>query len=270
MLCWFRFPQHLRPKYSAGTVSMEFGADLGIPDADDVYPSRMYLSAGPQIAAVVSKWQRKRAGEEALLDEKKCRSCGKTDVTLKQCAKCHTVRYCSSECQRTYFYRSQETSSDICLGKDWPVHKISCRPFNQSNTVKLIPRYQGIGNLFSTSEFTRQAMGIPTEPTPARNTRAAQAPRASAYPKSVIIKVQVPYAGYGVPLASTADLLIYTKKRDFVCTVKFADDRDAYRRISDVVKEKGVGGAKAYFAAELMSKDELVVKVDEVLAAQPF
>ena len=47
---------------------MEFGADLGIPDADDVYPSRMYLSAGPQIAAVVSKWQRKRAGEEALLE----------------------------------------------------------------------------------------------------------------------------------------------------------------------------------------------------------
>jgi hypothetical protein len=31
-----------------------------------------------------------------------------------------------------------------------------------------------------------------------------------------------------------------------------------------------VGGAKAYFAAELKSKDELLVKVSEVLAEQPF
>jgi hypothetical protein len=34
--------------------------------------------------------------------------------------------------------------------------------------------------------------------------------------------------------------------------------------------ERCRGGAKAYFAAELKSKDELVVKVSEVLAEQPF
>ena len=83
-----------------------------------------------------------------------------------------------------------------------------------------------------------------------------------------MIKVQVPWTGTGAQ--STADLLVYTKKRDFVCTISLRGNGDAYRRITDVVREKGVGSAKAYFTAELKSQDELVVKVDEVLAAQPF
>jgi hypothetical protein len=33
---------------------------------------------------------------------------------------------------------------------------------------------------------------------------------------------------------------------------------------------EGQDGAKAYFAAELKNQDELIVKVSEVLAVQPF
>lgn len=86
----------------------------------------------------------------------------------------------------------------------------------------------------------------------------------------MVIKVQVPY-GFGTPAESSkGDLLIYTKKRDFVCMVQWTDEPQAYDRISHVVRTKGVGGAKAYFPAELRSADVLVVKVDEVLAEQPF
>ncbi|KAH8093086.1 ankyrin repeat-containing domain protein [Cristinia sonorae] len=233
---------------------MEFGADLDIPDADGVLPSQFFVGAGPKIAAVVSKWLRKRSGEDAPLDEKKCKTCGKTEGSLKQCGKCHIVKYCSAECQR----------------QDWRTHKQTCRPFGHTNTVTLKPSYNTYGNLIPTSDFTRRAMGIPTEPTPERNTRGSHAPKTSAYPKSVIIKVQVPYAGPGITAVSTGDLLIYTKKRDFVCTIEYNNNRDGHRRVSEVVRDKGLGGAKAYFAAELKSKDELVVKVDEVLAAQPF
>ncbi|KDQ50818.1 hypothetical protein JAAARDRAFT_199658 [Jaapia argillacea MUCL 33604] len=51
---------------------MEYGADLEIPDADGYRPSQVYLGAGPQITATVRKWMRKRTGEEAPMDEKKC------------------------------------------------------------------------------------------------------------------------------------------------------------------------------------------------------
>lgn len=66
------------------------------------------------------------------------------------------------------------------------------------------------------------------------------------------------------------DLLVYNKKRDFVCSIRKVDDADAYLRISQVVRERGVGGAKAYFTAELKSKEELLIKVGDVLAEQPF
>lgn len=147
------------------------------------------------------------------------------------------------------------------------MHKITCRPFTASNTVTVIPKYgygDGVTELGSLADMTRAALGIPTTPTPARNTRPAQAPHPSVYPKSVIVKIQAPLT------SSAAPLLVYTKKRDLVCRITAADNPEERRRIQEVIREEGVSGQKAYFAAELKSKHELVIKVDEVLAVQPF
>jgi hypothetical protein len=111
-------------------------------------------------------------------------------------------------------------------------------------------------------------MDIPTEPTPERHFRASHAPKSSES-KRLIVKVQIPYTGPGGP-TSTAPLLVYTKKRDFVCQIRRMDNTAGYDRVSQVVRNQGVGGAKAYFPAELRSADELVVNVSEVLATQPF
>jgi hypothetical protein len=118
------------------------------------------------------------------------------------------------------------------------------------------------------ASFLRRTMDIPTEPTPERHYRAAHVPKSSE-PKRLIIKVQIPYTGPGGP-ASTGPLLVYTKKRDFVCHIRRMDSTAGYDRVSQVIRNQGVGGAKAYFAAELKGADELVVKVSEVLATQPF
>jgi hypothetical protein len=64
--------------------------------------------------------------------------------------------------------------------------------------------------------------------------------------------------------------MVYTEKRDFMCSIRRQDNPAAYDRISKVTHERGVGGAKAYFPAELRSKSELFVKTSEVLAAQPW
>jgi hypothetical protein len=81
---------------------MEFGADLEIPDADGITPSGFFLRTGPQVTAVVRKWIRKRNGEEAPREEKKCDGCQvKGDnIKLSLCSKCRVARYCSPECRR--------------------------------------------------------------------------------------------------------------------------------------------------------------------------
>ena len=252
---------------------MEFGADLDIGDADGCIPSQFYVRCGPQVAATVSKWLRKRSGEEALLAEKQCGNCKNSgpDVSLKLCSKCRSIKYCSTSCQSQYPVDCKFCNTQDYIGSHWPTHKRACNPFSAANTLILKPSYGGpgmIGTTIPIATFTRQSMGIPTDPTPERHTRGPRAPKSSE-PKSMIIKVQVPYLGPDTPVG-TGDLMVYTKKRDFVCQIKRADKPAEYDRISQVVRSQGVGSAKAYFSAELVNKDELIVKVPEVLATQPW
>lgn len=116
-------------------------------------------------------------------------------------------------------------------------------------------------------------MGIPVDPVPEAHKRGAHTPKnLSAGSKSIIIKVQIPIiqSRQIVPGPEPGALLVYTKKRDFVCVINRCDGPPGYDRIVDVVKAEGVGGTKGYFAAELHSKDKLVVKISQILAEQPF
>lgn len=258
---------------------MEFGADLDIADADGIIPRKFFLQCGPKITATVTKCLRKRSGEEALLVEKKCDNCGSADVPLKMCSKCHTARYCSRDCQSECHLRPSlgyAVTDNNPIGAHWSVHKKGCSPFASTNTISLKPFYRESGHVVSMSDVTRSVMGINSDANPPRTSKAANTPNPKSYsasqPKAMIIKVQVPW---GLDISaqsrpSNADLLVYNKKRDFVCSIRLVDNPDGYERISSVVRTKGVGGAKAYFAAELRGKDELVVKIDEVLAEQPF
>ncbi|THU90565.1 ankyrin [Dendrothele bispora CBS 962.96] len=239
-------------------ILMEYNADLEVPEADGITPRSFYLRGGPQITAVISKWIRKRNGEEEMPRQGKkcCDGCGKENVALKACARCHVARYCSVECQR----------------KQWSTHKPRCQPFSTPNTVVLKPSYESRAYMTPLSSLSRQLMGYDEAPTPERNFRGAQVPKLASM-KNLIIKVQVPWMetpSGGQPAPGNGPLAVYTKKRDFVCCIKRNEQANAYDQISKVVKTKGHRGSKAYFAAELRSKDELVVKISEVLAEQPF
>ncbi len=161
-------------------------------------------------------------------------------------------------------------------GSHWPTHKPLCQPFSVQNTVTLIPYYSEARNGFvqPLAKISRDLLSIPTPDTPESHHRFAHTPKnlSADTPKSIVIKVQIPFDALsnGRNVRSGGDLLVYTKKRDFVCTIRRADGPEEYDRITQVVRTKGVGGAKAYFAAELRGKTALIVKVSEVLAEQPF
>ncbi|RDB18173.1 hypothetical protein Hypma_000484 [Hypsizygus marmoreus] len=135
-----------------------------------------------------------------------------------------------------------------------------------------MPYYATDEHLKPVSVVTHGGVGTPAQDVPKSHWRAAHTPSGLSFKSEhLIVKVQVPYNfSLGVPLQGTMKLLIYSKKRDFVCHIRRQDNVSAYDRISHVVRSQGLGGGKAYFAAELRSKSELVVKVSEVLAEQPF
>ncbi|RDB18174.1 Ankyrin repeat domain-containing protein 63 [Hypsizygus marmoreus] len=237
---------------------MKFGADLEIPEADGVTPMAFFLSCGAQVTAAVRRSLKKRQGQEAPRMDKRCDGRGKNDVALKNCGRCKVARYCSAECQRAA----------------WVVHKKHCEPFSASSTITLKPFYDEGGKLIPMAVVTYQKYGYgkPAYQVPESHWRAAHIPSGlSSESKQLIVKVQTPFDfARAAPCDGTGKLLIYTKKRDFVCYIRREENVSAYDRLLEIVKAQGIQGAKAYFAAELRSKDELVVKVSEVLAEQPF
>ena len=64
-------------------------------------------------------------------------------------------------------------------------------------------------------------------------------------------------------------MLVYNKRRDFMAMLRPASNEAGYRALREEILERGVVGPKAYFVAELKSKDELVVKV-KAIAPQDF
>jgi hypothetical protein len=250
---------------------LQYNADLDIPEADGLTPRKVFPSGGPKIAAVVQRHIQKREGkEEAPRTEKRCDNCKKTDVPLRNCSKCQVARYCNVECQSEYnrlLHPVVLTCDCRNLGAAWPTHKKTCQPFGTLNTATFKPHYeQNVFNMPS-AQVRRNILGMPSEPVTSVQNRGAHVPKdvwSEGQVKSIVIKVQVPLED------SKAPLFVYNKKRDFVCMLRHQDQPESYERVSKIVREKGVGGQKAYFAAELKSKDELVIKVSEILAAQPF
>ena len=92
------FPAVMTAHSKGVDVLMEYSADLDIANADGATTRNVYMRCGPKVVAVIHAWERRRAGEQAPLGEKGCALCGKGGK-LMFCAACHSVRYCSSECQ---------------------------------------------------------------------------------------------------------------------------------------------------------------------------
>ncbi|PBK68192.1 ankyrin [Armillaria solidipes] len=246
--------------FKSADILLEFGADLDVAEADGITPRQSFIRCGPEITAVVSKWLRRRSGEEeGSRAEKACGACGRNDVSLMNCMKCQVMRYCSAQCQRQH----------------WPVHKTKCQPFAPANTVLLKPYFEPKGadyHMRPLDDLLRQATGLPTEPLRERETRPARIPRATAEgdSKPLIIKIQASVDPQTLEPLSGHDFLVYTKKRDLVCRIRREDNGIQYDKIAKVVKEKGVQGTKIYLAAELESRELLSVKTSEVLEVQPF
>jgi len=80
--------------------------------------------------------------------------------------------------------------------------------------------------------------------------------------RNMILKVQIPRGEGG--------MLVYNKKRNFECFLDRDKNPAAYTRIEKIVSEKGIHGLKAYFAAELRSKDQLAINVAECLPESRF
>lgn len=227
---------------------LQAGAKLDLKDGEGTSPEILYRTRRPEIVRAVEKHIREKMGDGVALKGDRCSVCKRRGIPLKRCARCRMQMYCSVECQskRTVSINRRERFM-FFAESDWKVHKSMCTPFDHDNVVILKPTYLDThpGFVPLTISFNGPSL-------------VSGGFGSSVHDgKNMIVKIQVPLEGSG-------GLLVYNEKRTFKCGLNREENPAGYDRIESIIKEKGVYGAKGYFAAELKSKDELVVKVVEL------
>jgi len=192
----------------------------------------------------VKDWLVQHQGKDAVLHGDRCSQCGINSASMKRCSKCRSQLYCSLECQTS----------------DWKIHKKHCQPFNKEDNLLIVkPRYtMGNSSFVSTISIVPSSWGVPRKQNPSGKLEANVRDG-----RNMVIKIQLPLGGSG-------SMLVYNKKRSFECVLDPGENPTAYSRIKEMISGKGILGLKAYFAAELRSKDELAINVAECLPESRF
>ncbi|KZV63781.1 hypothetical protein PENSPDRAFT_657035 [Peniophora sp. CONT] len=239
-------------------ILMEAGARLDLPDANGTTCMDTYVNYGPQVTAVVGKWLRRRAGAGQTLLENACSNCGKLGdekAELMRCSSCRAVLYCSTACQRAQWQSHKKTCKALSSGED----AVTLKPFYQESS--------DFGLQPAAAAYRESVLGM-HEVIPHSHLPTAHQPK--KFPKSLLVKIQVPYSGSPTNAAVPGgNFMVYSKGRDFVAQIRREDAPAGYDQMFEVISTKGPGGAKGYFLAELKSATELVVKT-QILAEQPF
>jgi len=135
----------------------------------------------------------------------------------------------------------------------------------------------------STSGITRDAMNremdgphAPSSPDTGTKFYAPPKKNKKDRTKGLIIKVQLPYSPLMNDTTSleasqiVGDCMVYNERRDFMCTITRSTGPAAFDALVALIQQRGVGGLKGYFRAELPAPDQLIIRTSDLLAAQPF
>ena len=163
--------------------------------------------------------------------------------------------------EQTLFNLSQAlTIFNSIEGSDWKAHKKDCQPFNkEENLIVVTPSYA-----FGDPNRVSSLLMVPHSPRDVGGPALIKQRFETNVPdgRHMVLKIQVCLNDVG--------MLVYDKKRTFECFLDYDKNPTVYTRLEKIIREKGILGLKAYFAAELKSRDELVVSVAECLPESRF
>jgi len=248
---------------------LDAGANLDVTDGEGTSPRSMYPTRPINVSNTVKDWLVKHEGKGSVLQGDRCSKCGTRSASVKRCARCRSRLYCSPECQSEFseptlriHYLIPLTIPHQIKETDWKEHKKSCQPFEKEGNLLVVTPSYSFGD-FGDKATTLIMVPIASEkkrgPIITHERFETNVPDG----RNMVLKIQL-------PLRDGDMMLVYNKKRNFECFLDCDKNPAAYTRIKSVIREKGVLGLKAYFAAELRSKNELAINVAECLPESRF
>lgn len=199
-----------------------------------------YASMNQKIASIFSKgncrlaekekWILKLSGKENLVDA--CSNCGAKDKVLKKCSGCLVVGYCSTACQKNH----------------WKAHKRPCKAKQTENK--------------------RNDMVLVFHPVtePGKSEKPKRGKQLSdgknvilCEEKAMRVKVQAVVGGQGA--RADRPLIVYDKQRSYQATILPSEEN--FKKLFDMIQDKGYGGIILYFTATLKKTSDLHVNISE-------
>ncbi|KAF9791862.1 hypothetical protein BJ322DRAFT_1148650 [Thelephora terrestris] len=245
-------------------VLLDAGASLDVTDAEGSSPRSAYLTRPAKVSNVVKNWLVRHKGKGAALERDRCSKCGTSSASMKRCSRCRSQLYCSPGCQSELLWAKAIVFHSplfrLAEAADWKEHKANCQPFDKEENLLVVKPTYTFGDLefVSTVSTVPSSFGLTRGPNPSGKLEANVRDG-----RNMVIKIQL-------PLGNTGGMLVYNRKRNFECILDYDENPAAYTRLVERIKAKGILGLKAYFPAELRSKDELAINVAECLPESRF
>lgn len=211
----------MKERVDVAKVLLEkYGARFDLADGDGCSPKSMAVTAGPfsRVGAMIMKQAMRQGRADKKEKTNACSCCGKADVDLQACSVCHSVQYCSRECQTTHWKKGG--------------HKQECKRLTseKDDTVVLEKPAPGgmtfaITNVSGTSNASGTAAGTFRKPSGVK------------VDEQFYIKIQG-----GGPMMP---LMIYDKTREFLAHVE--PGHPAFEKLrAKVAADPNANGRKTY------------------------
>jgi hypothetical protein len=149
------------------------------------------------------------------MQEKKSRH-ARSSYSVRNVIRCFIVQS-SVKVRLTFLAFHFSLTDDFSLkASHWKTHKPNCQSFTASNVVVIKPCYMtsinpGLyGTIMPMADTFRQSMGLSTDTSASRHNKTTSwkpgdTPADKHYPRSIVIKVQVPAIA-----GTTGDMFVYT------------------------------------------------------------
>jgi ankyrin repeat protein len=254
----------------ATKMILDAGGDPTIKDLDRCSVEKVALATSPRILNILHERMNVLQENRNLAPGGDCNNptCGKPGAT-RRCGECRSAIYCNTVCQK----------------QAWKQHKKVCGK-SKNTTEGGASSGSGIGDkdgrlrikiyslqtddYISRADFVRMIVNggqMSNEELLSRSTNSSDPVSRTKAPKdaSMVIKVQIPRF---LMAGEKIELLLYNKSRSFQahCDGGVGSGRVVY----NLIKNKGIQQAKAYFLAYMEKEGELTLMIDKMLPAQPW
>jgi tetratricopeptide (TPR) repeat protein len=268
------FTAIMSQEFEATKLLLDAGSDPKAVDYEGASLQQIAAVASPKIVAMLHEKMNLNQENKDIAPGGNCNNptCGKPGAT-RRCGECRLAIYCNRDCQKQAWKQHKKVcgKNNTAGGSDsndggtaGSTGTLRLKIYGTKGVESMIPS-TAVGEMISRAWGLKDGGTMTAAELDAQSIDVSQSTAKAAKEANMVIKVQVP-----VRLApgQKNEMLLYNKSRSFQAHCD--GGKGAGRELANLIKSKGIQGAKGYFIGYVEKEGDLTVLIDKMLPAQPW